>query len=147
MQRDHRKLYELIGRVASSGKKTVVEPILGQDGTLAKSEEQIHDAWDDHQEILGMPNAHKLQDDAFGDRVCEHVRQAERISKEIPDSAVDEPFTLREVLIGVEKLTYHKAGTADGTVNTMFKCGGKEMAKHLLHFVNWLRENESLPAD
>ncbi len=44
-------------------------------------------------------------------------------------------------------LEYHKAGTADGTVNTMLKCGGEEMVRHLLHLFNWLRERESLPAE
>ena len=58
---DHRKLYQLIGRLAPSGKKAVVEPILRKDGTLAKSEEQILDSWGDHQEMLGTPKAHELE--------------------------------------------------------------------------------------
>jgi hypothetical protein len=114
---------------------------------LAKTEEQILDAWGDHQESLGTPKAHALEDSAFGDRVLKHVREAEKLSRSMPDAEVDRPFTIEEITEGVDKLEYHKAGTADGTVNTMFKCGGAEMAKHLLYLFNWLREKESLPAE
>jgi exonuclease III len=144
---DHKKLYELIDRLAPSGKKATVEPILRKDGTLAKSEEQILEAWGDHQETLGTPKAHELEDAAFGNRVLMHVREAEKLSRSTPDAEVDRPFTIEDITEGVDKLAYHKAGTADGTVNTMFKCGGAEMAKHLLHLFNWLREKESLPAE
>ena len=143
---DHRKLWELVNRLVPSGKKATMEPILHKDGTLAKTEEQILDAWGDHQEKLGTPKAHDLQDSIFGDRVLTHVREAEKLTKAMPDAEVDRRFTLREVLAAVTKLAYHKAGTADGTVNTMFKCGGEEMAKHLLRLFNWLREKESIPA-
>jgi len=144
---DHRKLYQLIGRLAPSGKMATVEPVLRGDGTLAKSEEQILDAWGDHQEHLGTPKAHELEDGAFGDRVLKHVREAQKLSRSTPDAEVDRPFTIEDITEGVDKLEYHKAGTADGTVNTMFKCGGAEMAKHLLHLFNWPREKESLPAE
>jgi len=144
---DHRKLWELVNRLAPSGKKATVEPILRKDGTLAKTEEQILDAWGDHQEKLGTPKAHDLEDSKFGDRVLAHIREAEKRSKAMPDADVDRRFTISEVIAAVKKLAYHKAGTADGTVNTMFKCGGEEMAKHLLRLFNWLRERESIPAE
>ena len=79
--------------------------------------------------------------------MLKHVREAEKLSGSIPDAAVDKPFIISEILAVMDKLDYHKAGTADGTVNMMFKCGGVEMAKHLLRLFNWLREKESLPAE
>ena len=74
---DHRKMWQLVGRLAPSGKKAAVEPILRGDKTLAKFKEQILDAWGDHQEKLGTPKAHELQDSSFGDRVHTHIREAE----------------------------------------------------------------------
>ena len=144
---DQRKMWQLIRRLVPSGKKAVVEPVLRKDGVLAKSEEQILEAWGDHQESLGTPKPHELEDRAFGDLVCKQMRQAAKLSPKLPDTQVDREFEMEEVNRAVDNLDYHKAGTADGTVNTMFKCGGEVMAKRLLYLFNWLRQRESIPAD
>ena len=47
----------------------------------------------------------------------------------------------------VEELQYNKAGTEDGTLNPMYKCGGKTMLKELQKLFNFLRENECVHPD
>ena len=144
---DHLELWRLVRRLSPSGKKVGMEPVRNKDGVLAESEEQILEAWGDHQEKLGTPTTHALEDSAFGLRVDEHVRAAESLTNRVPDADVDKGFTLAEVKSAVDKLDYHKAGTADRTVNTMFKCGGDVMARQLQRLFNWLRDRESLPPE
>ena len=144
---DQRKLWQMIGRLAPSGKKATVEPVLRKDGVLATSEEQILETWGDHQESLGTPSPHALEDKDFGELVKKHLRAAVKLSPKQPEAEVDRKFELKEIIRALDKLEYHKAGTSDGTVNTMFKCGGEAMAHHLLYLFNWLRETESIPAD
>ena len=58
-----------------------MEPVRNKDGVLAESEEQILEAWGDHQEKLGTPTTHALEDSAFDLRVDEHVRAAESLNE------------------------------------------------------------------
>ena len=55
---DHRQLWQLVKRLTPAGKKVGLEPIRGANGVLAKSEEEILEAWAAHLEKLGTPRAH-----------------------------------------------------------------------------------------
>ena len=62
-KRNHKKLWQLIGRFFSSGKRATMEPMRSKDGSMARTEEEmITETWADHQESLGAPKVHALED-------------------------------------------------------------------------------------
>jgi exonuclease III len=148
-RKDHKKLWDLIGRFLKSGKKAEMAPVQRQDGTIARSEQEILEAWAAHQEKLGTPKAHELEDTAFAKMTKQHMDAAAKLSKkqEKTTTTLDRPFTDEQVQAGVENLQYHKAGTEDGTTNPMYACGGKAMAKRLRILFNFLRDREAVHTD
>ena len=144
---DHKSMWQLVKRFFPSGKKANLEPIKFQNGELATSQEQILRAWREHLESLGAPTHHELEDVAFGESTDRYVRAMEKYTHRVKDKVMDEVFCLAELKAVLEGLDYHKAGTADGTVNLMFKCGVPEVLQPLLDLFNWLRETERIPVD
>ena len=120
---DHRQLWQLVQRLVPSGKKASVVPVRGKDGTLARSEEQILEVWAEHQEFLGTPKAHELQDTDFAERVSKQVNDCMWLSRAIPDGLMDGEFTDEDIEEGVEALGYHKAQAEDGTSAVARRCG------------------------
>jgi exonuclease III len=141
-KRDQKQLWQLVGRFVPSGKMATMEPMRRRDGTMARNEEEILETWGDHQESLGAPQAHSLEDTMFASRMRTQVEDLEKLSKRMPPCWFDQAFTKDEVLEGVEALSYHKASTSDGTTNPMFKCGGDTMAVQLCALFNFLRAKE-----
>lgn len=144
---DHRRLWQLVKRLVPSGKKAVLEPVRRPDGSLAKSEEQILEAWAEHQERLGQPSVDAHDDGDFTARVERQVQAVARLSPTLQNTALDGPFSMKELDTCLQKLQYHKAGTDDRTTSEMFLFGGEEMKGILLGLFNHLRETESIPAD
>ena len=141
-KRDQRKLWQLIGRFVPSGKRAAMEPVRNQDGSMARNEEEILEAWADHLESLGAPKVHALEDVAFAARTQTQVEHLAKLSKQVPPEWIDRAFDKDEVMKGVEALSYHKASTGDGTTNPMFKCGGETMIALLCTLFNFLRAKE-----
>lgn len=144
---DHRRLWQLVKRLVPSGKKAVLEPIRRPDGTFAKSEEEVLDAWGDNQERLGQPSVDDHDDGTFTSIVESQMRAAEKLSPTLPNTPLDGPFTMEELDARLKKLQYHKATTSDNTSGEMLLFGGKEQRVELLRLFNWLRVNEAVPAD
>ena len=142
---NHKQLWQLIDRLMPSGKKLAVAPVRGKNGALARSEEQIMDVWAEHQESLGTPVVHELQDTDFARRVRTQVEHCEKITWSIPDGHLDREFEDAEIEEAIDELGYHKAPNEDGTRNPMYKCGGEEMRKHLRKLFNHLRSKEIAP--
>jgi exonuclease III len=141
-KRDQKKLWQLIGRFVTSGKRATMEPMRRQDGTMARTEEEIMETWADHQESLGAPKVHTHEDVLFAARTRTQVADLEKLSKRVCPTWLDRVFTKDEVKEGVEALGYHKASTGDGTTNPMFKCGGDKMLALLCELFNYLRAKE-----
>jgi exonuclease III len=142
--KDTAQLWKLIGRFVTSGKKATVAPIRQQDGAMAKSEEQILEAWAQHQERLGTPAVRDGTDVDYMKRVHDQVQECAKLSPEIEDTDVDREFDDEEIKAGLERLHYHKAGTDDGTTNPMYKCGGDKMVLELRKLFNFLRQKETI---
>ena len=68
---NHKQLWNMVGRLVPNSKKATMARIKDNNGTLATSEESIMEAWGDHQENLGTPCRHPLQDDQHGEWVTE----------------------------------------------------------------------------
>jgi exonuclease III len=144
---DHRRLWQLVKRLVPSGKKAVLEPIRRPDGTFAKSEEDILAAWGDHQERLGQPSVDRHDDGEFTAEVERHMDAAAKLSPNLAETAMDEPFIMEELKRVLKKLQYHKASTEDNTTGEMLLFGGEEQQEELLRLFNWLRVTEAVPAD
>ena len=144
---NHKQLWNMVGRLVPNGKKATMAPIKDKNGTLATSEEGIMEAWGDHQENLGTPCRHPLQDDQHGEWVTDELRKHLAETSRGDPGTLGHPFTVDEVEEAVESLHYHKAGATDGTKNPMFKCGGPTMSNILLKFFNHLLEEEVHPDD
>ena len=141
-KRNHKKLWQLIGRFVPSGKRATMEPMRRKDGSMARTEEEITETWADHQESLGAPKVHALEDVLFAARTRTQVADLAKLSKQVKPTWTDRPFTKDEIKEGVEALSYHKASTGDGTTNPMFKCGGDTMLVRLCELFNFLRAKE-----
>jgi exonuclease III len=141
-KRDQKKLWQLVGRFIPSGKRATMEPMRRQDGTMARTEEEIVETWAEHQESLGAPKVHALEDVLFAARTRAQVEDLKKLSKRVKPTYTDRAFTEDEVKEGVEALGYHKASTSDGTTNPMFKCGGDTMLARLCELFNFLRAKE-----
>ena len=100
------------------------------------------ETWADHQESLGAPKLHALEDVLFAARTRTQVEDLAILSKRVPPTWMDRAFTNDEIKEGVEALSYHKASTGDGTTNPMFKCGGDTMLAQLCGLFNFLRAKE-----
>ena len=142
---DHRQLWQLIERLLPSGNKAEVAPARGKDGIMAKSEEEIMEVWAEHQEFLGTPCAHELEDVAFAEETRKMVSMCSIVSPLLPQVHMDRHFEDEEIDEAVEALGYHKAAAADGTKNPFYKCGGKEMRGHLKTLFNHLVDREVVP--
>ena len=140
---DHRQLWQLVGRFLPAGKKASLEPVERLDGTLAKTEEQILGAWAEYREKLGTPTPHELEDTDFAGRVDLQNKGFLKITRSMADAVIDREFTKEEIEKVVEALDYHKAGTDDGTLNPMYKCGGATMLDKLCKLFNFLRDREA----
>ena len=141
-RKDHKKLWQLVERFLPSGKKATMEPVRNQDGTMARTEEEIMEAWADHQEGLGTPKVHDLEDLSFACRVRAQVAGCKRITYKTEPGPLDAGFEQDEVKVGIEALQYHKAATEDGTTNPMFKCGGEVMENLLTRLFNFMAKRE-----
>ena len=86
----------MLGRLVPNGKKATMAPILGQDGKLATSEEEIMEAWGDHQERLGTPSRHPMQDDMFGEWVENELKRHMEEEGNGDTGALGAPFTITE---------------------------------------------------
>ena len=145
-ENDHRKLWQLVQRLTPTGNKVTLAPVRNKKGILAKSEEQILETWAEHQEFLGTPKAHELEDKRFAESTKEEVLVLSEISQHIGASDIDRDFDDEGIEAGIEALKYHKAAAEDGTRNPMYKCGGGEMVKHLSKLFNHLKKVEKTPA-
>ena len=141
-KRDHKKLYQLVGRFLPTGKRAEMEPVRRKDGTMARTEEEIMEAWADHQESLGAPKVHPLEDVLFAERTRVQVDDLAKLSKQVAPTWMDRAFTTEELKPMVESLGYWKASTADGTTNPMLRCGGDTMLGLLCTLFNHLRAKE-----
>jgi hypothetical protein len=146
-EHDHKRLWQYFDRFAPSGKKAEVTPMRREDGSIAKTEEQILDSWAEHLEKLGTPQVHPLEDVEFASRVRAQVPQFAKFSPKVPPKHMDRKFDDAEITASIDSLHYHKAGTKDGTSNPMYKCGGKEIVKQLRKLCNFLHEHESVHPD
>ena len=118
-KRDQKKLWQLMSRFVTSGKRATMEPMRRKDGTMARTEEEIMETWGDHQESLGAPKVHAPEDVLFAARTRTQVDNLATLSKRVGSTWMDRAFTTDEVKEGVEALSYHKASTGDGTTNPM----------------------------
>ena len=144
---NHKMMWNLVRRLVPSSNKISMQPIKGKNGQLATSEEEIMEAWADHQSKLGTPSRHPLQDDQFTAEVEEEVARLVETAKDQGSFKLGMEFTREEIRNAVGVLDYYKAGAADGTKNPMFKCGGETMEVMLYHLFNYLREREIFPED
>ena len=144
---NHKIMWNLVRRLVPSSNKIPVQPIKGKDGQLATSEEEILEAWANHQSKLGTPSRHSLQDDVFTAEVEEEVARLVETAKDQGNYKLGMEFTREEIRKAVDTLDYYKAGAADGTKNPMFKCGGEAMEVMLYRLFNYLRSREIFPED
>jgi hypothetical protein len=140
---NHQLMWSLMKRLVPSNNKVSISPILNSCGVLACSEEEIVEAWTDHQKDLATPRVETWHDKEFGADIKEDL---EGLGDEAPtEECFDKDFTeedMKEVV-----LDYHKASTEDGTRNPMYKCGGQTMREQLVKLVNYLKEREQTPAN
>jgi len=144
---NHKMMWNLVRRLVPSSNKISMQPIKGKDGQLATSEEEIMEAWADHQSKLGTPSRHPLQDDQFTAEVEEEVVRLVETAKDQGNFKLGMEFTREEIRKALDALDYYKAGAADGTKNPMFKCGGETMEVMLYRLFNYLRSREIFPED
>jgi hypothetical protein len=144
---NHKIMWNLVRRLVPSSNKISLQPIKDKNGILATSEEEIMEAWADHQSSLGTPSRHPLQDDQFTREVEEEVVRLTEEAKTQGNFKLGMEFTIEEIRAALSALDYYKAGAADGTKNPMFKCGGKTMEVMLFRLFNYLRERETFSED
>ena len=78
---NHKMMWSLVKRLVPSANKVSLQPIKDSKGTLATSEEEISEAWAQHQAKLGTPTRHELQDDAFTSEVEKEVEELVSIAE------------------------------------------------------------------
>jgi endonuclease/exonuclease/phosphatase family metal-dependent hydrolase len=144
---NHKMMWNLVHRLVPSSNKISIQPIKDKNGKLATSEQEIMEAWADHQSSLGTPSRHPLQDDQFTKEVEDEVVRLAEQAKEQGDFKLGMEITTAEIRDALDALDYYKAGAADGTKNPMFKCGGKTMEAMLYRLFNYLRKREIFPED
>ena len=142
---NHKMMWNLVKRLVPGANKASLQPIKDSDGVLATSEEEIREAWAQHQAKLGTPTRDAFQDDVFTSAVEREVVELVNKAERQVHQALDEEFSIEEVEEATESLNYYKAGAADGTKNPMFKCGGHTMNAKLHILFNHLRKEEVLP--
>ena len=79
------------------------------------SEEEVNEAWAQHQAKLGTSTRHELQDDAFTSEVEKEVEELVSIAESQVGQALDAEFTIKEIEEATESLNYYEVGAADGT--------------------------------
>jgi len=116
---DLKRFWNLVHRFMPKGAKVSAQPIQRQDGSLAVSEEQICNAWADHQEKLFTPRPDPSFCQKFAKDVTREVTTdlPERSLYEIdePDSKLDGEFTLGEIKRTVESRKFGKGAGLDKT--------------------------------
>ena len=128
-RRDHKNLWTLLRRVMpDKGKKGRVEltPMQAQDGSLATSEEEIMEVWEDHQRALGTPVTDGWDKD-FSRKVRREVEGYASANPQPADEEMDKDFTPAEVKAALDHAENYKSPADDGTTYTMFKQGGAPM--------------------
>jgi len=123
---NHKMMWSLVKRLVPSANKVSLQPIKDSKGTLATSEEEISEAWAQHQAKLGTPTRHELQDDAFTSEVEKEVEELVSIAESQVGQALDAEFTIKEIEEATESLNYYKAGAADGTKNPCSNAAGTQ---------------------
>ena len=143
-------MWNLVKRLLPASDRVAVRPVVKSNGAMASSEEEIVEAWAEHQERLGTPKDDPLWDAEFAKRVEDRLRE---LSEPDPDDEVKDAtdplsadFSGEEIRDACDALDYHKAGTEDGTRNPMYRCAGEEMMKQLGVLFNFLKSTESIPA-
>ena len=70
-------MWTKIRKLVPSSDRVSVTPIVGEDGKLANSEDEILEAWAAHREELGTPGENPLWNKEFTERIEQQAREIE----------------------------------------------------------------------
>jgi exonuclease III len=144
---DLKRFWNLVHKFMPKGTKVSAQPIKRKNGTLAVSEEQICNAWADHQEKLFTPRPNPAFCQSFANDVNYEVEGLTEASLYESDGDIDGEFTTQEIKKILDSRKLGKGAGLDGTTNEMLKCGGVTMVNQLQKLCNWLRSEEKWPDD
>ena len=134
-RRQHKEFYSSLKSVFGPSVQSSQSMIEPTSGIVQTGAEEIRSVWCDH--FSNLLNRISHVDWSAVDRVPQ--LPINPMLERVPD--------LPEALKAIQQLSNGKASGADGLPAEIFKCGGLQLAQHLLSLVHSIWEHESVPQE